>query len=78
MAVIWIFSASSAPITEPARIAAKISAKAWVPEPSTLRSSSVATTATSMPTAPMMLARTAVFGCDSPFRPRMNRTEATR
>ena len=43
----------------------------------TWRSRSVATTAISIPVAPIMLPRTAVRGCASPRSPRMNRTAAT-
>ena len=45
---------------------------------SRLVSTSVTTTATTIPMIPSMLPRRAVVGAESPFKARMNRTEATR
>ena len=58
---------SAAPITSPTRISSQL----W------RTVSSVASTATSMPTAATLLPRTAVRGPVSPDRPRMNSANAT-
>ncbi len=75
MAVISIFTARMIPITKPTTIPPTISARPSVPPISWWNM--VATTATSMPTAPRRFPRTAVRGWVRPFSPRMNNTPAT-
>ena len=73
IAVIWIFSARTAPMraptTTPARIISKVS---------TCRSKRVTTMAINMPRAPSLFPRTAVRGWVSPFNPKMKRADAIR
>ena len=78
IAVIAMRRASVAPMAPPRATPARIMASPWGPAPKTCRSRSVATTASSIPAAPIRLPRTAVRGCVRPRMPRMKRAEAAR
>ena len=73
MSVILIFSASTAPITAPITTPTTRNLKSI-----TCRSNRVTATASNMPSAPRRLPRTAVFGCDIFFRPKMNKMADSR
>ena len=78
IAVIAMRSASVAPMPAPSTTPARITAYACGPAPKICRSTRVATTARSIPVAPIRLPRTAVRGCVRPRMPRMKSTEAAR